>query len=1046
MPNIAPKQLQQVGATSGQVIGWSGTAWAPQTGAGTLDTAYDFGGTGAGRTINADNGAVHIDKGTVDANNAFEVAVTAGSGAGASISMGSSTTGIALTITSQSSANGLVVNYTGGGRPIASLQTGNTSSAVLFSSTGLTHNPVVEIDRTPASSDSGHGLFVIMGQHTTDDGINIRMVNGATGFAWSVYNTFLATNVITASPNGQLVFNNGSGQSTTVQYGAVASTTGVELDANGGPGSNINFNITDASNQLRVNIASTTYIRASATKLSLENIPLSFADGTSDPTIYGPHNGPDQAQLGLLGDVAVLFSGSHFAALDVGGSSLRWNGTSLFGSSTWYIGYPATEGPSEIFLGSSIAQVMIEQGAGSPNGSAVGNIGSIYLRNDGSTGTSFYVKESGTGNTGWTAIGAATAPALQTAYAGGNTIAATAARAIAFSNAVDTTNLLTLTRSFAGAGTALSASMGATTTGDALAVSLTNGATGGGLRITGGTSANTAIVVTQNSGNGCIQVVDAGNGGGYFYSGNNTSVSANIGGGSNAGVNVSMGGTASGVGLLVNAGTTTTGAGVSVVMVAGASGDGLDISNSGGGNGIFITQTGPTGQALAITHSSNNNAFSISSSSATLGGSQVVFIQNSGANDADVLYLDHNPSGSHGGNGLFINKASTTTGNGATINMAAGATGVGLSISMPTGAGTGNGISVTTDGANGVGIVVTTTNAGIALAATTSSAGSGAPLSISNNSNSGSAQTASIINAGTNDAGALDIEKVPGSTKAGAGITVFMGANTTGIGVGITMATGASGSALSLAGGSVTTNAPLLSGTQTWNAGGTTFTAFKLNVTNTASAAGSLLLDLQVGASSKFSVQKDGTISAFAGTFNGGDVVLNGTGTALTTGATSGFTFLPTMTAGSPSGTPAAHTGATASVWDTTNTKLWFYSSGSWVQPTLPTTTVTAYTSTPTTLTSLQNNTLSTNTGTSIDIAFTLPSITVGFEYRFAVTAAFYLRINAAGGATINLGSLVSATNGFVRSNVVGSMVRLVAVSSTQWFAEVITGTWTVDT
>lgn len=52
--------------------------------------------------------------------------------------------------------------------------------------------------------------------------------------------------------------------------------------------------------------------------------------------------------------------------------------------------------------------------------------------------------------------------------------------------------------------------------------------------------------------------------------------------------------------------------------------------------------------------------------------------------------------------------------------------------------------------------------------------------------------------------------------------------------------------------------------TQTWNAIGTTFTGIKLNVTDSASAAASLLMDLQVGAASKFSVSKGGagTLSA----------------------------------------------------------------------------------------------------------------------------------------------------------------------------------------
>jgi len=40
-------------------------------------------------------------------------------------------------------------------------------------------------------------------------------------------------------------------------------------------------------------------------------------------------------------------------------------------------------------------------GSGTPEGSATAPVGSTYQRTDGGSGTSFYVKESGTGNTGW---------------------------------------------------------------------------------------------------------------------------------------------------------------------------------------------------------------------------------------------------------------------------------------------------------------------------------------------------------------------------------------------------------------------------------------------------------------------------------------------------------------------------------------------------------------------------------------------------------------------------------------------------------------------
>jgi hypothetical protein len=92
----------------------------------------------------------------------------------------------------------------------------------------------------------------------------------------------------------------------------------------------------------------------------------------------------------------------------------------------------------------------------------------------------------------------------------------------------------------------------------------------------------------------------------------------------------------------------------------------------------------------------------------------------------------------------------------------------------------------------------------------------------------------------------------------------------------------------SLTGATVTTSQPLLDQTQTWNAGGVTFTGWRLNVTNTASAAGSLLMDLQVGGASQFSVNRSGSVTsnnlvsgggALAVSSSNGQVVLYNNGT-----------------------------------------------------------------------------------------------------------------------------------------------------------------------
>lgn len=56
--------------------------------------------------------------------------------------------------------------------------------------------------------------------------------------------------------------------------------------------------------------------------------------------------------------------------------------------------------------------------------------------------------------------------------------------------------------------------------------------------------------------------------------------------------------------------------------------------------------------------------------------------------------------------------------------------------------------------------------------------------------------------------------------------------------------------------------------TDLWNDGGTTYNAIKMNVTNSASAAGSKLLNLQVGGTEKFTVDKNGNVVA-AGSITG---------------------------------------------------------------------------------------------------------------------------------------------------------------------------------
>jgi hypothetical protein len=70
---------------------------------------------------------------------------------------------------------------------------------------------------------------------------------------------------------------------------------------------------------------------------------------------------------------------------------------------------------------------------------------------------------------------------------------------------------------------------------------------------------------------------------------------------------------------------------------------------------------------------------------------------------------------------------------------------------------------------------------------------------------------------------------------------------------------------LAIGNGIITDSTPALSLSQTWNSGTTTFTAATLNVTDNASASGSLLLDLQVAGSSKVKASKGGQVFASHG-------------------------------------------------------------------------------------------------------------------------------------------------------------------------------------
>ena len=102
--------------------------------------------------------------------------------------------------------------------------------------------------------------------------------------------------------------------------------------------------------------------------------------------------------------------------------------------------------------------------------------------------------------------------------------------------------------------------------------------------------------------------------------------------------------------------------------------------------------------------------------------------------------------------------------------------------------------------------------------------------------------------------------------------------------------TRAAGGALTLARptviaqGTITAAALGLSGTVTWNSGATSFRGWQLNVTDTASAAASSLIDLQLGGATRFQVLKTGEVGLSVAPTAGAGLLQLSAGTTIANG------------------------------------------------------------------------------------------------------------------------------------------------------------------
>jgi hypothetical protein len=117
-------------------------------------------------------------------------------------------------------------------------------------------------------------------------------------------------------------------------------------------------------------------------------------------TAFGTAASATFANSSAFGDAAF--------ALTIDSGAFGYNANAVHDESTVVGANSASTMPGQVTLGSSAvtnitigSAVYIFRGSGNPNNNVTAPVGSLYLNQSGGSGTTLYVKESGSGNTGW---------------------------------------------------------------------------------------------------------------------------------------------------------------------------------------------------------------------------------------------------------------------------------------------------------------------------------------------------------------------------------------------------------------------------------------------------------------------------------------------------------------------------------------------------------------------------------------------------------------------------------------------------------------------
>jgi hypothetical protein len=589
--------LGELWLNTGGTTVWSKVATG--TGAGTLQSSYNNGNTIATTTL-----SVALSDTAATAVPVQTIARTFAGGDGLYVQTGGAVTGSAISIQhGGASAAGFLLNNIGGGP--AFLVQDNGNDVILVNTSGGV---------TVTARDNG----------TVGSAVDITAGAGVTGVGGAA--SLKSGASIAAANAGTLTLAGGDNTFAGAGLGGAVSITGGAKTVAGATAAAGGITITGGAN-------TGTVIGASGGTVTIAGGAVASTSAPAGNAVVrgGAANGAAQGASAQLigganttggGGQGLVRGGDATGAGGTGGSVLLWGGSStldLPGSTTIRTDRSAenvatgTTGPTLSLeqTGTNGAAVDMFAGTAIPSGGTgvVASEGSLYLYGVGAAGR-LYIK-TGALATDWSKVetGTGGSATLQTAYVNGNSIAVTTAEGtIDFSNTADATDVLTVSRTFAGAGVGVALSMGASTTGAGIAVTQAGTtATSYGINLLHAGAMAAPLLRVNPTGSG------AGNG-----------------------IAVLMQGTTSGNALSVAMGATSTGNGVNVAQVAGATGIGVTVAmgSTASAGGITVTQSvggAATGLTVTMNASSTGRAASFTSTNNATNSTVVVAANGTGS-------------------------------------------------------------------------------------------------------------------------------------------------------------------------------------------------------------------------------------------------------------------------------------------------------------------------------------------------------------------------------------------------------------------------------